>query len=323
MSRCAMGKMRHVLLVLMFVPGIALAESAAGDGSAWLQKIASAAHLINYSGTFVYRHDGYMETSRIFHVSDANGEHERLEVLDGPPREIIRDNDEVICYMPEHKAVIVERRKAHKSFPALLPVQLSSINENYAIRLGSMERVAGYDCQNVMLEPRDVFRYGHRLCADSASGLLLKASTLNEKNEVVDQFFFTQASIGGNIDPERLKSKYAVKHQLSQQAMDAPVDPGWLVKSPPPGFMKIMALKRSFPGKKFPTNHLVFSDQLAAVSVFIEPLAGILKPVSGLSSQGAINVYTRPVGEYQVTVLGEVPAVTVMQIGNSVSLLAK
>lgn len=318
-----MRKTCHALLILMFLPGFALAEKAGGDASAWLQKMASAAHRINYSGTFVYRHDGYMETSRIVHISDASGEHEKLEVLDGPPREIIRDNDEVVCYKLENKAVIVERRKAYKSFPALLPEQLSGIGEIYAIKLGGMERVAGYDCQNVMLEPRDIYRYGHRLCADSASGLLLKASTLNEKNEVVDQFFFTQASIGGDIDPEQLKSKYAVKQAVSLQAREAQADPGWVVKSPPAGFKKIMALKRAFPGKKFPTNHMVFSDQLAAVSIFIEPLAGILKPVSGLSSQGAINVYTRPVGEYQVTVLGEVPAATVTQIGNSVSFSAK
>jgi sigma-E factor negative regulatory protein RseB len=318
-----MRKTCHALLILMFLPGFALAEKAGGDASAWLQKMASAAHRINYSGTFVYRHDGYMETSRIVHISDASGEHEKLEVLDGPPREIIRDNDEVVCYKLENKAVIVERRKAYKSFPALLPEQLSGIGEIYAIKLGGMERVAGYDCQNVMLEPRDIYRYGHRLCADSASGLLLKASTLNEKNEVVDQFFFTQASIGGDIDPEQLKSKYAVKQAVSLQAREAQADSGWVVKSPPAGFKKIMALKRAFPGKKFPTNHMVFSDQLAAVSIFIEPLAGILKPVSGLSSQGAINVYTRPVGEYQVTVLGEVPAATVTQIGNSVSFSAK
>lgn len=319
-----MRKSRQLLLALVVLPGFAVAETAGGDGSAWLQKIASAAHRTNYSGTFVYRHGAYMETSRIVHLLDASGEHEKLEVLDGPPREIIRENDVVVCYIPRNNAVIVEKRKALKSFPAILPLQLSSIGENYEIKLGGMERVAGYDCRNVMLEPRDIYRYGHRLCADNISGLLLKASTLNEKNEVVDQLFFTQASIGGTIDPEQLKSKYAVKQLVSVPVKaDVEADPGWVVKSLPAGFKRIMGLKRAFPGKKFPTNHLVFSDELAAVSIFIEPLAGILKPVSGLSSQGAINVYTRPVGEFQVTVLGEAPAVTVTQIGNSVSFAVK
>lgn len=318
-----MRKTHHALLILTFLPGLALAEQAGEDASAWLQKIASAAHHINYSGTFVYRHNAYTETSRIFHLSDASGEHEKIEVLDGPLRETIRDNDDVVCYMPEKDSVIVEKRKAFKSFPALLPMPSSSVAENYIIKLGGMDRVAGFDCQNVMLEPRDIYRYGHRLCADSASGLLLKASTLNEKNQVLDQFFFTQASIGGNIDPEQLKPKFAVKRQSSSPAKLAQLDPGWEIKALPSGFKKIMGSKRAFPGKKFPTNHLVFSDQLAVVSLFIEPLAGILKPVSGLSSQGAINVYTRPVGAYQITVLGEVPAATVTQIGNSVSFVAK
>jgi sigma-E factor negative regulatory protein RseB len=224
--------------------------------------------------------------------------------------------------MPENKGVVVERRRSQKNFPALLPRQLSGIVENYAVKLGGVERVAGLDCQNVILEPRDTYRYGHRFCAESSSGLLLKATMLNEKNEVVNQFSFTQLRVGGAIGREQLQPKYA-RHQHIQQATPDMVDSGWRVKSPPVGFKKIMEQKRTFPGKKVSANHLVFSDELVAVSVFIEPLAGMEKSVSGLSSQGAINVYTRPVADYQVTVLGEVPAVTVMQIANSVFFAAK
>lgn len=310
-------------LVLALLPGLAAAEPSGSEGAAWLQKIASAAHRLNYSGTFVYQRGSFMETSSIVHMTDESGEHEKLEVLDGPPREIIRNNDEVICFMPEDKGVVVERRKSQKNFPALLPRRLSGIGDNYAVKLGGMERVAGHDCQNVILEPRDVYRYGYRFCAESSSGLLLKASTLNEKNEVVNQFTFTQARIGGTIDREQLKPKYARHQQIQPQTAPVMADSGWKVKSLPAGFKKIMEQKRNFPGKKVSANHLVFSDELVAVSVFIEPLAGMEKSVSGLSSQGAINVYTRPVADYQVTVLGEVPAATVMQIANSVFFVAK
>lgn len=310
-------------LVLVCLPGLAMAESSGGEGAAWLQKITSAAHRLNYSGTFVYQRGSFMETSSIVHMTDESGEHEKLEVLDGPPRETIRNNDEVICFMPEDKGVVVERRGSQKNFPALLPRRLSGIGENYAVKLGGVERVAGYDCQNVILEPRDAYRYGYRYCAESSSGLLLKASTLNEKNEVVNQFSFTQARIGGTIDREQLKPKYARQQHVQPQTTPAMADSGWQVKSLPAGFRKIMEQKRNFPGKRVSANHLVFSDEMVAVSVFIEPLAGMGKPVSGLSSQGAINVYTRPVAEHQVTVLGEVPAVTVMQIANSVFFAAK
>jgi negative regulator of sigma E activity len=40
---------------------------------------------------------------------------------------------------------------------------------------------------------------------------------------------------------------------------------------------------------------------------------------TGLSRQGAINVYRRTIGDKHVIVLGEAPAKTVIQIANSVS----
>lgn len=314
---------RLVLLMLACLPSFSWAERSGEDGIAWLQKIASAARQVNYTGTFVYRHGNDLETSRIVHLSDESGEHEKLEMLDGAQREIIRNNDEVVCFMPENKTVIVEKRKLRKSFPAFLPLQLSGISENYVVRLAGMERVAELDCQSIILEPRDGYRYGHRLCAENSSGLLLKSITLNEKNEIVDQFFFTHASIGGVIDRGQLKPKFAMRHPVIAPVREYKADPGWGVRALPAGFKKIVESKRAFPGKKFPANHLVFSDHLAAVSVFIEPQAGVVKPLSGLSRQGAIHVYARPVDEYQVTVLGEVPAVTVMQIANSIFFSAK
>jgi sigma-E factor negative regulatory protein RseB len=57
---------------------------------------------------------------------------------------------------------------------------------------------------------------------------------------------------------------------------------------------------------------------LAAVSIFIEPLpAGKVK--EGAMRQGAVNIYVRPLPEQLVTVLGEAPAATVMQMANSVT----
>jgi sigma-E factor negative regulatory protein RseB len=75
-------------------------------------------------------------------------------------------------------------------------------------------------------------------------------------------------------------------------------------------------LKRSIAGRNFMVSHIVYSDGLAAVSVFIEPLPKA-RIARSLSHQGAVNIYIRPVSDYMVTVLGEAPAATVMQIANS------
>lgn len=313
------------LIALFCVPGLVQAEtSQQAEGLAWLQKASTAAHQLSYTGTFIYQYGSHMETSRITHLRDESGEHEKLETLDGTPRELIRDNEEVVCYTPENKSVVVEKGRARKTFPAILPKQLSGLADNYQIKLGGQERVAGHVCQVLELEPRDNLRYRHKFWAERNSGLLLKAALLNEKGEMVDQVAFTEIAIGGQIDRNQLKPKLAGKrlfHSKDQSLASVlqPDDSSWMVNRLPAGFVQILDMRRMLPGKRVPVRHLVYSDGLTAVSVFIEPLAEMDKPMQGLSAQGAINIYARPVAEYQVTVLGEIPAATVMQIGNSIS----
>ncbi|HET6756050.1 MAG TPA: MucB/RseB C-terminal domain-containing protein [Burkholderiales bacterium] len=290
-----------------------------------LKKIASAARDLNYAGTFVYQHGNQVETSRITHSSDQSGDYAKLEALDGPPREIIRSNDEIRCYLPESKTVKIETRKFDKSFPALLPEGFLRVTEHYNLTRGPINRVAGHTCQVLVLEPKDNLRYGRTFCAETETGLLLKARTLNEKEELVEQIAFTHLIIGA-VDREMLKSKYAgeqwkVDHTASPVL--ASKETGWAVKSQPAGFKKIMEMRRHMAGKTEPVSHLVFSDGLAAVSVFIEPVPkGKIVNQSSLQ-QGAINVHTRAAGEHMITVLGEAPAATVMQIASSVAPVGK
>jgi sigma-E factor negative regulatory protein RseB len=315
-----------VSLALSLIVGstLALAESdSSNSGVIWLQKIADAARSLNYTGTFVYQHGDQVETSRIWHVVDGSRELEKLEVLDGPVREVIRTDDEVLCYYPEVKTVKADKRRS-KPFPALLPDQLASLTEYYDVRMGDRERVAGRDAQLLVLDPKDGLRYGHKFWADVATGLLLKARMINERKETVEQFAFTQVAIGGNIDKEALKPKYDAqgpgwKRDSSGMVETASSDTGWIVGSFPAGFRKIMETKRQLPGRPTPVSHIVYSDGLAAISIFIEPLSPNSHPVHGISHQGAVNIYSRPVAEHMVTVLGEAPSATVVQVGKSVS----
>ncbi|MGH8750293.1 MAG: MucB/RseB C-terminal domain-containing protein [Burkholderiales bacterium] len=320
--------MKVWFFVLLLWPASLLAETPSDDAFVWMQKIAAAARQLNYSGTFIYQYGNRVETSRIVHAVDASGEQEKLEFLDGWPREIIRSNDEVRCYLPESKTVKVEKRALRKSFPALLPEQLSNLSESYIIKKAGQERIAGYDCQALVLEPRDGLRYGHKFWADMNSGLLLKASTLDENSQVVEQFAFTQITIGAPISKEMLKPGFPAKtpewhYDRAGQAEPSSVSTGWAVRNPLAGFRKIMETTRVINGKPAPISHLVYSDGMVAVSVFIEPLGPKNKPVNGLSKRGALNVYTKPVADYQITVLGEAPPITVMEMGNSVYFSGK
>ena len=321
-----------LLLPALMALGLAGAVRAAplqqDEAIALLQKIADAARNLNYAGTFVYQHGDTVETSRIVHFVDAGNEYEKLETLDGPRREVIRSNDEVLCYYPDAKVVRSDKRVARRSFPALLPEQLSSLAEYYEIRKGETERIGGFDSQALVLEPKDELRYGHKFWADAATGLLLKARMISERHHVVEQFSFTQLKIGTGITREMVQPTFSTRSpewRLDRFAnnMISEVDSDWTVRNSPPGFRKVLEMQRTKQGNSVLVTHMVYSDGLAAVSVFIEPLATRHRVNEGLSRQGAINIYTRILNDQVVTVLGEAPATTVMQIANSIEARSK
>jgi sigma-E factor negative regulatory protein RseB len=206
---------------------------------------------------------------------------------------------------------------------------LNGITESYQVRMEGVDRVAGFDCQWIALAPRDNLRYGRRFCAELASSLPLRAQTLNEKGEAVESFGFTQLALGGAFSRERVKSKYAEKSRVQNWRVDrsglsmaqpTPADTGWVLSSPLPGFKKLMESKRSLGGRSGAISQIVLSDGLAAVSIFIEPMPRVPPTQSALSHQGAVNIYKRAYGNHVVTVLGEAPPATIMQIANSIEL---
>jgi len=301
------------------------ADARAGDERSaveWLERIYSASERLSYRGTFVYQHDGEVETSRITRVVDSSGVRERLEALDGTPREIVRVNDEVKCYLPATSTVKVERGASAKPFP-LRDADVKVIAEQYDIRKGEVERIAGRDCQAIILVPKDELRYGHKLCADIQTGLLVTARAYDGRGKMIERFTFTQLTIGEPIDDEHLRPRYASAGRTwrIEDNAAATVDLaeiGWAINTLPPGFRRITTLRRNS-GSTHTVEHIVVSDGLAAVSVFIEPLARKGQtPQLGPSRQGAVNVYSRTLDGHLVTAVGEVPAESVRLIAGSV-----
>ena len=310
-----------LLLVVSAAPAFAAQEGTTpAEAMRLLRQMATAARELNYTGTFVYKHGGQIETSRIWHLTDATGDYERLEALDGPPREVVRANEEVTCYYPAVKTAKVERWVPSRRFPAVVSEQLSAIVSNYTVRTGGLARVAGHDCRIATLEPRDALRYGYVFCAEVKTGLPLRATTLNERSETVEMFAFTQVEIGAPIAREQVRASYDVhapgwKLDHSSAVPNPAKDGSWMVLHPPAGYRKVIELQRKIQGKT--ASQIVFSDGLAAVSVFIEPAAAGLRGSQEFTHHGAINVFIRPHAGYVVTALGEAPIAAVMQFANS------
>ncbi|MGH8802758.1 MAG: MucB/RseB C-terminal domain-containing protein, partial [Casimicrobiaceae bacterium] len=303
---------------------LALLASAAyaEDALSWLTRAASAARSINYVGTIVYQIGPRVESSRIAHFNDGGRQFEKLTNLDGPARELIRTRGEVRCYYPDAKLVRVEPRTFRNVFPALSGEQRHALSQYYDFRVVGDDRVSGRPAVIVAFQPRDGLRYGHRFWSDRATGLLLKARMVNEDGEGIEQFAFTDITLDVPVNRALVAPSWPVTppdwQVIEGVAGDLAVEnTGWVVTRLPAGFSKIMEGYRRLHDRHDPVAHLVYTDGLASVSVFIEAIGSARAPV-GFVQQGGLNVDRVRRGDHLVTVMGETPRATVRQIANSV-----
>lgn len=296
---------------------------ASEDAAAWLAQVANAAHQNNYVGIVVWQKGPASESSKLVHYNDRGVEVERLVSLDGPPREIVRGPTEVRSYFPEAKVIRVELPAFRNAFPALSSAERKVLAENFELRKGETGRIAGLAAQAWLFEPKDTLRFGHKFWLEANSGLLLKAQILNEHGEVVEQIAFSDLSIGVKTRRELVKQTWTGtgpdwKLQRSPPHDIEAQETGWVVGRIPPGFVKVAEGFRTLRDRREPVAHIVYSDGLTAISVFIERIGAMPRTV-GPAQQGGVNVYIRPVDDCVVTVLGEVPGTTVRQMAHSVA----
>ncbi|MCU0869072.1 MAG: MucB/RseB C-terminal domain-containing protein, partial [Burkholderiales bacterium] len=212
----------------------------------------------------------------------------------------------------------IEKRRIGRSFPALLPQQFASVVDHYDVRVAEVERVAGHDAQALTLQPRDGLRYGHKFWVEAATGLLVKARMNDEKGQAVEQFFFTQLDLQPKLSRDTMQPPST--EGWTVVTSDArPTDAGWSLGPLPPGFRKVSEMRRQRQGSTEVLTHIVLSDGMASMSVFIEG-ATARKANPGPSQQGPLNVFTKVSGDMVVTVLGEVPAKTLVQVADAVPM---
>ena len=315
-----------LLPALLMVPAT---PALADTGNQWINKIQQAGNHTSYEGTFVYRQGDQMEVMRIAHRANKNGIREKLVSLNGWAREIIRNNDEVVCYLPDKKAVMAGHRSGRPieqtKFPAILPDNVERLNKSYRISSTKAERIASRPTVLVSIDPRDSFRYGYRFWADKSTGLLLKSDLVDSNGKTIEQFMFADINIGHPIKDKDLQPSYSGKGMVwhrtgNDSAEKVPDSEDWQVHDLPPGFRVTGRMIRDVPGKPHPVTHLVISDGLAAVSVFIENTVSPDKNSGPMvTSMGAAHAYRASMNGHQITAVGEVPASTVEQIGRSLT----
>jgi sigma-E factor negative regulatory protein RseB len=325
-------RISFLVLILSTCCGPVWAQEST-EAQALLQKMQTASRNVDYVGTFVFQHDNEIFSSRIVHRFNAGDEQEKIEKLDGRRREFIRHNEDIIGYQPDTKTLRDEKRQAQDMFPAVLAFNVPNLGEHYSFKLTEITRVAGVECRMVIIEPKDALRYGYRLCAATLNNLMLLAQTTGPGNQTLEQIAFTSLTFG-NVDENSVKTSFVdtTGWKTVHGAVAVAIESGWTVKKVPPGFKKIREVRRLIStnlegqtDRKASDLHevlqLVFSDGLATISVFIEPM--IAQRQSGIVQKGATTISGFQVGNYWATVVGEVPAAAIKLLSDSIEYKPK
>jgi len=292
----------------------------------WLDKMSQASQQQNFQGTLVIRQQDKMQAIRVKQGVTSNGSWQTLESLTGEDQTIIRHNNKVTTIFPAKKLVTIsdelvgalDKGPLH---PAL-PDNRNALKKLYNLELSGQDRIANKATQMIRMIPRDQHRYGYVFWLDQQSGLLLKCDLLDERGKVLEQLMYSDVELlsstpNNSVDADALKTYRKVK------LMDEPGvrQQNWQASKLPPGFELIRAVKVSHKGREMPTYHMVYSDGMASVSVFVEQRKAADKPVIGLSSMGPVNAYSSFMDSAYVTVIGEVPSATVRMIAESIQPL--
>jgi sigma-E factor negative regulatory protein RseB len=332
MSRRRIARRRRSLalmsagLLLCAASGAARADQAnAAEAREWLVKMSEALSASNYEGRFTHRTARQSETLRIVHRVENGRSVERLVSLDGNGREIVRRADEVHCYLPDRRQVLVKPRRDEGSLAGSLPAATPELDAFYRMSIRAGLRLLERDVRLVEIMPRDRYRYGYRLWLDERTAMPLRSIVCDAEGRTIEQIQFTQLAVGSpipasEIEPRVVADGFAwVREPVDADGRGSAPAP-WHAQRLPPGFRLVQRSTQRMPGAPAPAQHLVFSDGLASISVFIES-GGRRKPAAAEAPtrMGASSAFSTQVGSHLVTAVGEAPPETVREVANSMA----
>ncbi len=290
----------------------------------WIQRMNSAVSELDYDGQFVYLRGDMLDAMKIRHRVDGRNTREHLISLTGTAREVIRDNNSItIIQSLNGKTHISQHRTTVKLSPLPL-LKPEELKRNYRLLMGEDMRMAGRMAKVILLQPKDNLRYACRLVLDQSNALPLGVTLFDKEGKQVSRIMFTdlqvvysaeEVSIADGQDAvESLESlsptnkSTSVRVQEANKQVDLLSVTHWRFDTLPAGYrLKNYHFRNKTEAIEW-MEHFVFSDGLATISVYVEPLAET--GLRGETNLGAINALGAQVVDHQLTIVGEVPLTT-------------
>lgn len=300
-----------------------VASAAAADTATpneWLDRMSSVVSSIDFEGTVIRNRDGQSEAIKVVRKIVDGVVHERLVTQEGAGLEIIRNGNEVHCILPDRKSVLIESWNDDSTLFSTLPSSELRFGSEYDLSLVREERVAGRTAIVLAVRPHDSYRYAHRIWLDEETAFPLRTELTSGDGTLLEQLKFAEVTLGADIPAQKLEPSISLEgftwYPEPAKAEVVETDTRWTSTDMPPGFRAVSATDEKLAGSVDVVTHILFSDGLANVSVFIAR-----RTDGPLSTRGAVGVtsnsYSVESGEFLITAIGEVPAATVRRIASS------
>jgi len=313
-----MGK--RILLFFLFV----FTSNTFAQSDPWqiIVDAHQACRNLNYQGVFQAEHLKEIRSLEIIHARHGEQEYTRINTLDGAPSEMLSQGDATFVYGTNKNNVVIEKRDQHRLFPSVLPNSTTNLRKVYQIDFGENDRVAGRAAKVVILMPNDDFRYFYHFWLDQETSIPLKMIVSDHANQLIEQTSFTKVNVNQKKDlswfkPDIDLSKEYVMHEQEDLSSSAPRF--WKMDNIPNGFKEISFRVTRISGPNVLNHHLIYSDGLAYLSLFIQPVRKGQKPKEGSASMGNTNISARYIKGHQIMAVGSVPKKTVESFVNSIS----
>lgn len=280
-----------------------------------LKKMSETSHALNYQGTFTYQHkdNPSLQSFRIIHWVENGIEHDRLQHLNGPEREITRSGRKLGCGSLGDELLQGNLGKLNPS--------IAGLDQLYKFDIRGPERVAGRAATVLLALPLDPFRYSYFLSIDDETGLVLKSWLVDEKARPLERYQFVELVLNPDLsqmsESSTAKTYRATPPDVGDCELAVLKTPErWAVNWSPAGF--------AFVGQRTMKDNidmLMYTDGLSTFSVFVQPAAGVVIP-EGVAQRGAtlavMDAFSYQGQNYRVTVVGEIPVAAAQKIAQNV-----
>ena len=289
--------------LMMYISSFMLASNLyAGEAMQLLNKMSAAVHELDYQGELVYSQGDGFSLLRLEHSFDNGIEHERIINLDSNAQQHSEN----------------ETGFSVNSFPQITP----AMEKIYSFDIGGITTIAGRTCQEVVARPKDRKRYLHRYCIDTKNQMLLKYALVNKNHNMVEKMTFTSIQFAKPTIKTYIKDKFSeIKNRLKPfNLIKKPENKtNWKFSNLPKGFHIDSVLVKKGANGEHDMEQIILTDNVTSISLFIEP-----ENKQGMNfdnlDYGALNLIRLEKEEHIVTIVGEVPKETLIQIADGLYL---